>query len=97
MIDVNVDIAALAGLARLEVSEAEMETLKKQIPDILSFVHTIESVSAAAEEVEPTLKNVMRDDTDAYESGIYTEDLLKAAPKSRDNQVVVKQVISRKK
>jgi hypothetical protein len=39
----------------------------------------------------------MRDDANPHESGLYTDDLLKAAPAVKDAHVVVKQVISRKK
>lgn len=93
----QVDVRALAKLARLEVSDEELARLEKEIPAILSFVEQIQAVSAEVTPESPAHRNVMRDDTDAHEGGLYTEDLLKAAPASRDNQVVVKQVISKKK
>lgn len=97
MTDIEVDVKALAALARLEVSEAELQTLKKQIPDILAFVRAIEEVSADVPKTDPEHRNIMRADENPHESGIYTERLVKAMPKSRNNQLVVKQVISRKK
>lgn len=93
----KVDVKALAKLARLEVSDEELAKLEKEIPAILEFVETIQKASADVKEETPTLHNVMRDDASPHESGIYTEDLLNAAPAKKDNQVVVKQVISRKK
>ena len=93
----RVDVAALARLARLEVSGAELAKLETEIPAILEFVETIQKVSAAVPEVDPELRNVMRDDSNPHESGIFTRDLIDAAPVQKDDQVVVKQVISRKK
>src|SRR3989338_7411183 len=98
MTDTKVDIAALAKLARLEVSGEELKKLEKEIPDILKFVETIQSANV---EVHPStgsgLHNVMRADEEAHESGIYTEDLLKAAPARAGNRIAVKHVISRRK
>lgn len=92
-----VDIAALAKLARLEVAPEELARLEKEIPAILGFVEEIQKVSDAVETKSPEHRNIMRDDVNPHESGAYTEDILAAAPAQRDNQVVVKQVISRKK
>jgi len=93
----KVDIAALAKLARLEVSSEEMVRLEKEIPAILEFVATIQKAAAEAPKGEPTLQNVMRDDENPHESGIYTEKLLSAAPVREGDRIAVKQVISRKK
>ena len=92
----SVDIKALAKLARLEVADEELARLEKEIPAILGFVETIQKVATDTEAHGDGLHNVMREDVNPHESGKYTEDLLKAAPATRDNQVVVKQVISRK-
>jgi len=93
----QVDVRALAKLARLDVSDEELARLEKEIPAILAFVEQIQQVSADVVPESPTHRNVMRDDTNPHESGLYTKDLLDAAPLQRDNQVVVKQVISKKK
>jgi len=93
----KVDVVALAKLARLEVSDAELAKLEKEIPDILAFVETIQKAPVSKEVKAPALRNVMRADENPHESGVYTETLLKAAPTSEDNRIVVKQVISRKK
>ena len=93
----RVDIKALAKLARLEVADDELVRLEKEIPAILGFVETIQKVATDAEGRGDVLHNIMREDASPHESGLYTEDLLAAVPATRDNQVVVKQVISRKK
>jgi len=93
----NVDVTALAKLARLEVSSEELARLDKEIPDILSFVDTIQKASEGVEHMGEGMRNVMRPDADPHESGAYTEKLLEAAPARDGNRVAVKQVISRKK
>ena len=92
----KVDVKALARLARLEVSDEELPKLEKEIPAILELVETIQEVSANVSNNEPEIRNVMREDSEPHESGKYTEDLLAAAPSTKDDQVAVKQVISRK-
>jgi len=96
MAAVNVDIKALANLARLEVSDAELAKLEKEIPDILKFVDAIQKVASDAVPQAPQLRNVMRADKNPHEPGLYTERLIQAAPASKDNRVVVKQVVTRK-
>lgn len=93
----TVDIKALADLARLEVSDAEVAKLEKEIPDILKFVDQIQKVATDVKPTSPELRNVVRADENPHESGVYTERLLKAAPKSENDMVVVKQVVSRTK
>ena len=107
--EAKVDVRALAALARMEVSEAELDTLAKELPAILAFVETIQAASAGGSRLrqgsggqasepkkDPMLHNVMREDGEPHESGIYTEKLLSQAPVTKDGRVVVKQVISRK-
>ena len=93
----KVDVAALAKLARLEVPQDELAKLEKEIPDILSFVETIQKANVPAETKLPGLRNVMRADENPHESGAYTKKLLEAAPARDGDRIAVKQVISRKK
>lgn len=92
----KVDIKGLAMLARLEVSDDELARLEREIPDILKFVETIQAVSGKDTAPSPSLINVMRADENSHEGGMYTEALLKAAPASAQNRIVVKQVLTRK-
>ncbi len=93
----TVDIAALAKLARLEVSEAELAKLNDEIPHILEFVESIQTIAVGATEAEMALRNVLRDDLDAYTPGAFSEALLEGAPARSGDYVAVKQVLSRKK
>jgi aspartyl-tRNA(Asn)/glutamyl-tRNA(Gln) amidotransferase subunit C len=92
----DVDVAALAKLARLEVSPEELATLEKEIPEILHFVETIQKANTGTEVNASALRNVMRADENPHETGKYTEVLLEAAPAREGNRVAVKQVVSRK-
>lgn len=93
----KVDIAALATLARLEVSKEELAKLETELPAILAFVEQIQQAQAGDEAKAPVLRNVMRADEQAIETGSYTETLLSAAPSREGDRVAVKQVISRRK
>jgi len=93
----KVDIAALAKLARLEVSDAELKKLETEIPEILAFVDTIQKADVGKEASAPALRNVMRADENPIESGTYTEKILDAAPARDGDRIAVKQVISRRK
>lgn len=91
------DIRALADLARLELSDAEVAKLEGEIPGIIAFVQEIQQVSAELPRaVSPAHRNVTRPDAAPHESGLYTEALLSAAPNRVGNQIAVKQVVSRK-
>ena len=92
----EVDIGALAKLARLSVSDEELKRLEKEIPDILGFVEIIQGVDVSKVTESKGLRNVMRPDDSPHESGAYTEILLQAAPARDGNRVAVKQVVSRK-
>lgn len=92
----DVNIRALAELARIEITESEEKALEKEIPAILSFVETIQSVAAEGDEepVAPAHHNVMRDDSAPHANGAHTDVLLKAMPQREGNYLKVKQVIT---
>lgn len=89
----QIDVAALAKLARLEVSTEELGRLEKEIPDILAFVETIQSVSGDVVPEAPEVRNVMRADENSHESGVFTKTLLDAAPASEEGYLLVKKVL----
>jgi aspartyl-tRNA(Asn)/glutamyl-tRNA(Gln) amidotransferase subunit C len=91
----DVDVEALAKLARLEVSPEELSRLEKEIPEILAFVETIQAVSGEVAPESSEVRNMMREDAGAHESGEHTETLLSAAPAAKDGYLVVKKVLSR--
>lgn len=91
----KVDIRALAALARVDVTDAEVAKLETEIPNILKFVETIQKADISGVKNDTSLHNVMRADENPHDSGMYTETLLAAAPAREGNRIAVKQVISR--
>ena len=89
----NQQIKQLADLARIEVTEAEIEKLHSDFEGILAYVDQIESVNV--EDITPTyfVKNVLREDIDPHTSGLYTKDILDSAPSTKDGFIKVKKIL----
>ncbi len=93
------DIDKLAELARIRIADGEKEGLVKEIDSILAYVAQIKGASLRVsggkeERDEPgAVRNILREDTQAHESGIYTERLLAEAPKREGDYVKVKKIL----
>lgn len=89
------DVLRLARLARLELSDDEVEQFTAEIGSILQYVEQLQTVDL--EGVEPTyqvtgLTNVMREDV-VKDYGTTPEKLLKNAPATKDGHIKVKRII----
>ena len=89
------DVLKLARLARLELTDDEIEAFRKELSEVLQYVAQLDKVDVAG--LEPTtqvtgLKNVMRKD-EVIDYGISPADLLRLAPKTQDGQIKVKRMI----
>ena len=89
------DVLKLARLARLQLSDEEVETFQKEISAILGYVEQLQQ--ADLEGVEPTyqvtgLKDVMRPD-EVKEYGVSPAELLKNAPAAENGHIKVKRVL----
>lgn len=89
------DVLKLARLARLALTDEEVETYRKELSEVLRYVALLDEVDVTG--LEPTtqvtgLKNVMREDT-VIDYGVSPQDLLRLAPKSQDGQIKVKRMI----
>lgn len=90
------DIDNLANLARIALSDTEKDKLQKDMESILGYVSELQNAPSLDEEHKPDdyyLRNVMREDDEAFESGLETEIILNEAPKKRDNFFVVKKIL----
>lgn len=93
------DVLRLAALARLDIPDAQLEKMRSDIDAILAYVGSINEASAkldgTAEGVTDShiVKNAMRADEGAHESGRYTDALLAAAPASEKGYVKVKKIL----
>ena len=90
------DVLKLAQLARLQLSDQEVDEFSGELTAILHYVEQLQNVDVAG--LEPTnqvsgLTNVMREDTER-DYGYQPLDLLKNVPKTEDNQIQVKRMIA---
>ncbi|MEK7594649.1 MAG: Asp-tRNA(Asn)/Glu-tRNA(Gln) amidotransferase subunit GatC [Patescibacteria group bacterium] len=89
------DVLKLAQLARLELTEAEIEEYSTELTEILQYVEQLSSVDVKG--LKPTnqvtgLTNVTRPDEIA-EYGYKTEDLQDNLPSKQDSHIKVKRMI----
>lgn len=89
------DVLKLARLARLSLTDEEVEEFRKELSEVLQYVAQLDTVDVNG--LEPTtqvtgLKNVMRDD-EVIDYGVSPADLLRLAPHSQDGHVKVKRMI----
>jgi aspartyl-tRNA(Asn)/glutamyl-tRNA(Gln) amidotransferase subunit C len=89
------DVLKLARLARLDLTDEEVEAFRKELSDILGYVAQLDGADIAG--LEPTtqvtgLKNVTRDDT-VIDYGVSPAELLRLAPKTQDGQIKVNRMI----
>lgn len=88
------DIEKLAELSRIEMSQEEKEKILGEMDSILGFVDQIQKADVDITEREAgEVRNIMREDGEPHESGKYTEDILREAPKTRDGYVEVKKIL----
>ena len=90
------DVAHLAHLARLELSEQELNIYVRQLAVILDAVTTVSAVAAADADIEPTthavpLTNVYREDV--VRPGLSHEAALAGAPAVEDGRFRVPQIL----
>ncbi|HLL67190.1 MAG TPA: Asp-tRNA(Asn)/Glu-tRNA(Gln) amidotransferase subunit GatC [Micromonosporaceae bacterium] len=88
------EVAHLAHLARLAVTESELDTFAGQLDVILQAVARIGDVAAA--DIPPTshsvpLTNVLRDDV--VTPSLSREDVLAGAPDAEDNRFRVPRIL----
>ncbi|CAB4570861.1 MAG: hypothetical protein RL147_692 [Actinomycetota bacterium] len=88
------EVAKLAGLARIEMSEDELVSLSKEFTVILDAVARVQEVASA--DVAPTshplsLRNVFR--PDVVVPSLSPEDALSGAPAQEDQRFRVPQIL----
>lgn len=89
-------IKHIANLARLELSEQELELYGKQLSDILKYIDQLQEVDVA--DIEPTaqvtgLENVLRQDRAENWDEDGREEALKQAPEKENRYIKVKRVL----
>ncbi len=89
------DIEHLAKLSRIELHPGEADSLAGDITSILSYVSEINEITGdegLLKKVGP-VHNVFREDEEPHAPGIYSEDLLNAAPEREGSYIKVKKIL----
>ncbi len=89
------DVKKLADLARIEMTEAEMQELSKEMDSILEYVGQVQKVAgetATEVEVGPVF-NVMREDTNPTEGGTNSKEIIAEFPNKEDDLLKVKKIL----
>ncbi len=87
------DVRQLASLARLSMSEEQLQAYQKDFEGILNYIETINKADVTTAELPYVLTNVVREDEEAYEAGEFTHDLIGQAPQSKDAYFEVPKIL----
>jgi aspartyl-tRNA(Asn)/glutamyl-tRNA(Gln) amidotransferase subunit C len=88
------EVLQLASLARIRLSNDEIEVFQRDFDAILGYVDAVREIAAeeTPRQVGP-VGNVLRDDVETHEPGKYTDALLAAAPERDGAYVKVKKIL----
>lgn len=92
------EVLNLAQLARLKLSDSEVESLQHDISSILEYVGQVSKVELSKTNEVPLVHNVMRDDTprDAADPVAGKEESVRAAfPQREGDYNVVRKIIQK--
>jgi aspartyl-tRNA(Asn)/glutamyl-tRNA(Gln) amidotransferase subunit C len=89
------DIMKLAELSRIRIEEEELESLSREMGDILEYVGQVTAISSdqsLLDNSEDTL-NTMREDENPNETGAFSEELIREFPQKEGNYLRVKKIL----
>lgn len=90
------EIAHLATLARIRLSDEELTNLEGELSSIVAYVSTVSDIAAddanAVPEVGPRY-NIFRPDEVTNEPEQYTKDILAEMPKTEGRYMAVKKIL----
>ena len=92
----SASVLKLAELSRIRLSPEEAEKLSHEFEGILKYVGEVKGAAAASGGRAPSdfpVRNVMREDGEGHEPGVYTEKLLAASPEREGNYFKVKKIL----
>jgi len=90
------EVLNLAKLARVELKDDEAESLSCEFDSILNYVGEVRSAKVSplvSDSQGETLKNIMREDREPHESGLYTQKILEQAPAREGPYLKVKKIL----
>ncbi|KND48669.1 MAG: aspartyl/glutamyl-tRNA(Asn/Gln) amidotransferase, C subunit [Parcubacteria bacterium C7867-005] len=90
-------VIALSKLARVDISQEEAENLAGEFEAILGYVGEVKQAYKGEDMGTPqsdmALKNILREDAEPHESGLYTKNLLAQAPETEGEYIKVKKIL----
>lgn len=92
------EVLHLATLVRLKLSEAEVESVQKDISNILDYVGQVAAVSTGTAKESPLIRNVLREDTPREDADALAgkEEALRAAfPARKGDYNAVRKIIQK--
>lgn len=90
------EVQKLAKLARVEISDTEADTLSHEFDSILKYVGEIKNAKLDNNDASlfsMPVRNVLREDANPHESGLYTEAILREAPNKDGEYIKVKKIL----
>ena len=93
------DTKQLASLARIALTDGEVEAYTKEIAQIVDYVSAVSELAADEVDTEPTVGaryNVLRDDEVTNEPDQFTDDALREMPQIAGRHMLVKKIMKAK-
>lgn len=90
------DIKNLAHLSRVKIEDQSLESFRNELEDILAYVKNINEIVTGESERKAEnvlVRNVLREDDEGHEVGMYTDDILSQAPETENGYIKVKKIL----
>lgn len=90
-------VVHIATLARLDLTEQEIEKMQKDLTGILDYIDQLNKVDISGVNLSKTefaLENVLREDKAKSESEEVVESMLNQAPEREGNHIKVKEILT---
>ena len=89
------DVRKLAALARITLTDEEVERFSKEFDSILEYAGQVEELKIPEDtNFKPIVSNVLREDGEPDEKGKYTKKIVEQFPDKGGNALKVAQIIS---
>lgn len=90
------EVKHIAKLARLGLTEREIEKFQKELSKILDYIEKLKEVDIS--NVEPTshsvlVENVMREDQESQKSKVKSQKLMELAPETKNGYLKTKPIL----
>ena len=90
------EVKHIAKLARLGLTEREIEKFQKELSSILDYIDKLKEVDIS--KVEPTshsvlVENVMREDQESQKSKVKSQKLMDLAPETKNGYLKTKPIL----